>query len=623
MDKHKRKEEEQMRLEEERRRKLEDDEKRLLDEYRRKLAEVRRQIEEETRAKFEFAQRQLEEEKKKMEEEMKRKLAIQQQQIEEERKKIEEERRKNEEKKKKEEEEKKFEGRLPSKSFGAFNSGSKPFEFRSESSSRPTTPHHTNESEAAVDLEKTRQFMTKLLAFFNESVGQHEDKYYAQKYKELEAFVRVSVRDFQHLIGEHILKKPSTPKRPAEIEKIVMKESVTSNTQGTNRGPKISSPHTETVHHNAETNTTRETPKESEDEKFAKRKRIFIELIETEENYVKDLHMVEKKFIEPISEKQLLTPQEVQEIFANIGMLAGLNDVIYKELSAMKDNPPKQQLAGHIFVRLADYFRMYTQYCANHDNARMRLEALKKENPKFNKFLEDKLNDPDCRALDLAAFLITPVQRICRYPLLLKELLKHTPKDHPDHDDLETAIARVESIVADVNEHQRITENAKKLAKIVDNIYWDKIKKPQGFDLIDPRRRFLRQANFEIVESLDPFKVSEKKVVAFLFNDVLLLAKEKEKDHFHVRAIFWLVETLAWNVKKLGGGNEDPKYKERVFGIQKLPNGMKQLFAAANLEEREDWVSTINECCQKLQPERPFSPNTGKDTEKKSVTFWC
>jgi len=459
--------------------------------------------------------------------------------------------------------------------------------------------------------------MTKLLAFFNESVGQHEDKYYAQKYKELEAFVRVSVRDFQHLIGEHILKKPSTPKRPAEIEKIVMKESVTSNTQGTNRGPKISSPHTETVHHNAETNTTRETPKESEDEKFAKRKRIFIELIETEENYVKDLHMVEKKFIEPISEKQLLTPQEVQEIFANIGMLAGLNDVIYKELSAMKDNPPKQQLAGHIFVRLADYFRMYTQYCANHDNARMRLEALKKENPKFNKFLEDKLNDPDCRALDLAAFLITPVQRICRYPLLLKELLKHTPKDHPDHDDLETAIARVESIVADVNEHQRITENAKKLAKIVDNIYWDKIKKPQGFDLIDPRRHFLRQANFEIVESLDPFKVSEKKVVAFLFNDVLLLAKEKEKDHFHVRAIFWLVETLAWNVKKLGGGNEDPKYKERVFGIQKLPNGMKQLFAAANLEEREDWVSTINECCQKLQPERPFSPNTDREKKKK------
>jgi hypothetical protein len=60
-------------------------------------------------------------------------------------------------------------------------------------------------------------------------------------------------------------------------------------------------------------------------------------------------------------------------------------------------------------------------------------------------------------------------------------------------------------------------------------------------------------ATFELVESIDPLKVIDKKVVVFLFNDVLLLAKEKEKDHFHVRAMFWLVETLAWNVKKLRG----------------------------------------------------------------------
>lgn len=100
------------------------------------------------------------------------------------------------------------------------------------------------------------------------------------------------------------------------------------------------------------------------------------------------------------------------------------------------------------FGMKGDYLRMYTQYCANHENARMRLETLKKENIKFNKFLEvlptrilfkvnfnplrkclitsspiitqEKMNDPECRSLDLQAFLITPVQRICRYPLLLK-----------------------------------------------------------------------------------------------------------------------------------------------------------------------------------------------------------
>jgi hypothetical protein len=64
---------------------------------------------------------------------------------------------------------------------------------------------------------------------------------------------------------------------------------------------------------------------------------------------------------------------------------------------------------------------------------------------------------------------------------ILQELLKNTPSDHPDYNSLTAAISRVELIVSEVNEHQRITENTKKLAKIVDNIYWDKLKKPQVF----------------------------------------------------------------------------------------------------------------------------------------------
>jgi hypothetical protein len=39
----------------------------------------------------------------------------------------------------------------------------------------------------------------------------------------------------------------------------------------------------------------REVRKE-DDELFAKRRRVFLELIETEENYVKDLRMIEKVF---------------------------------------------------------------------------------------------------------------------------------------------------------------------------------------------------------------------------------------------------------------------------------------------------------------------------------------
>jgi hypothetical protein len=46
-------------------------------------------------------------------------------------------------------------------------------------------------------------------------------------------------------------------------------------------------------------------------------------------------------------------------------------------------------------------------------------------------------NKPQCRKLDLKSFLIKPVQRICQYPLLLQELLKHTPDAHQDRANVE------------------------------------------------------------------------------------------------------------------------------------------------------------------------------------------
>jgi Rho guanine nucleotide exchange factor 4/29 len=71
-------------------------------------------------------------------------------------------------------------------------------------------------------------------------------------------------------------------------------------------------------------------------------------------------------------------------------------------------------------------FQIYSTYFNNQDRAAMQLQSLYQD-VRYVRFFEA------CRLLrrmirlPLEAFLLSPVQKICKYPLQLAELLKHTP----------------------------------------------------------------------------------------------------------------------------------------------------------------------------------------------------
>jgi len=66
--------------------------------------------------------------------------------------------------------------------------------------------------------------------------------------------------------------------------------------------------------------------------------------------------------------------------------------------------------------------------------------------------------------IPLDGFLLTPVQKICKYPLQLKELLKYTRPSHADFPSLQMALATMKDIAALINERKRKLESMEKLA---------------------------------------------------------------------------------------------------------------------------------------------------------------
>lgn len=90
---------------------------------------------------------------------------------------------------------------------------------------------------------------------------------------------------------------------------------------------------------------------------------------------------------------------------------------------------PAFSLNGSLFLLKGEGFSIYSDYCNTHPAACAELQRLMKLG-KYKHFFEA------CRLLQqmidisIAGFLLTPVQKICKYPLQLGELLKYTPKDH-------------------------------------------------------------------------------------------------------------------------------------------------------------------------------------------------
>jgi hypothetical protein len=109
----------------------------------------------------------------------------------------------------------------------------------------------------------------------------------------------------------------------------------------------------------------------------------------------------------------------------------------------------------------------YSKYCCNHSSSLESMERCQKKKKDFSVFLNKvQQNDREVRSLDLAAFLVKPVQRICRYSLLLKELSKHTPSEEPEYDKLEEAVRVMNDVVEKINFSKRGIENRSKIVEI-------------------------------------------------------------------------------------------------------------------------------------------------------------
>ena len=131
----------------------------------------------------------------------------------------------------------------------------------------------------------------------------------------------------------------------------------------------------------------------------------------------------------------------------------------------------------------------------------------------------------ECGGQPLESLLIAPVQRLCKYPLLLRELLGALKPNSADRPALEAAAALVGAAADRVNADVRAAENAATMRRVAIEIDYTL---PNNTPLLSPTRTLLHDADAEQLRIDEPeLRGSHRRTPArlLLFSDGLLVAE--------------------------------------------------------------------------------------------------
>merc|ERR1719410_1465998 len=96
--------------------------------------------------------------------------------------------------------------------------------------------------------------------------------------------------------------------------------------------------------------------------------------------------------------------------------------------------------------------RAYESYCTRQGSASLLLSTLEKERELLRIFLKvSQMENSMLRRMNLSSFLMVPVQRVTKYPLLLNRLHKVTPTHHKDRENIREAQSRIEAALEQIN----------------------------------------------------------------------------------------------------------------------------------------------------------------------------
>lgn len=263
------------------------------------------------------------------------------------------------------------------------------------------------------------------------------------------------------------------------------------------------------------------------------RQEAINELIYSEQVYKNDLDTLVETIVNPLLAKSNIIPsvtkreEFIKEVFGNCKELLEVSGALLEDLLALQRESEFVPMVGDTLIQHVAYFENpFSQYCPRVSLAEYLVKEEQRNNADFERFIVQVEKTKRMRRLPFRHFLLNPVTRMQRYPLLIEAVLKNTERGHPDHTYLTRCLDMVKKVASQSDTLAEVFKKRVQILEINDKITF-KQGEFQNLQLTDPHRKLYYQG--DIKRRSNGIEVTEKSDIrTFLFDHQVLMTKVRK-----------------------------------------------------------------------------------------------
>uniref|UniRef100_A0A8B9ZMS4 Rho guanine nucleotide exchange factor 11 n=1 Tax=Anas zonorhyncha TaxID=75864 RepID=A0A8B9ZMS4_9AVES len=268
------------------------------------------------------------------------------------------------------------------------------------------------------------------------------------------------------------------------------------------------------------------------------RQEVINELFATEGSHLRILRVLDLLFYQRMRKESLLSREELALLFPNLPDVIEIHNSLSESMKKLREEGPIIKEIGDLMLSRFDGLakeeiqQVTADFCSYQSIALELIKTKQRKETRFQIFMQEAESNPQCRRLQLKDLIISEMQRLTKYPLLLENILKHTEAGTSEHDKLCRARDQCRDILKYVNEAVKQAENRHRLEgyqKRLDATSLERTSNPLAaeFKSLDLTSRRM------IHEGPLTWRISKDKTVdlhVLLLEDLLvLLQKQDEK----------------------------------------------------------------------------------------------